>query len=88
MSGFSSRSGRLLRVGDLLENRESRVALKRRLPGAHLVEHDAQTEQIGPRIAAFAIACSGAIYSGVPDTKPVRVSFTSSAMRARPNRSA
>ena len=47
-------TGLVLGFGDLLENRQRRVALKRRLAGAHLVQHRAQAEQVGARIGLLA----------------------------------
>ena len=44
----------VLRLRDLLQNRQRRIALKRRLAGAHLVDDRAEAEQVGPGVARFA----------------------------------
>ena len=67
------------------QRRHRSLALERQFAGGQAIEHAAEAEEIAAMIDGIVLACSGAMYAGVPTTAPLWVRWTSSSTaRARP----
>ena len=79
VSGVISRMSPRLVLGHALEYSHRAVGPERRSAGRHLVEHAAEAEEVGPLVELLPLACSGAMYIGVPAISPLCEMVASSA---------